>query len=180
MSNGSKTPFFSPLGKFKRSLYRRKLMKQFGNDVDLFIEKFSKPNVLSLYREWIRELNRTLPLALREVSKQVSKKSKTTNLFLNKCEIILYFFITEQQQHDIDHEQNLRTHFEATKDDYSPYLILNELEAGRYALELWKKGDRHALKYGIPRQFSVYRAIREQKPPDSNAYRRYTPFLYSL
>ncbi|KAF0976545.1 hypothetical protein FDP41_004444 [Naegleria fowleri] len=145
MSNGSKTPFFSPLGKFKRSLYRRKLMKQFGNDVDLFIEKFSKPNVLSLYREWIRELNRTLPLALREVSKQ-----------------------------------NLRTHFEATKDDYSPYLILNELEAGRYALELWKKGDRHALKYGIPRQFSVYRAIREQKPPDSNAYRRYTPFLYSL
>ncbi|KAG2378068.1 hypothetical protein C9374_008690 [Naegleria lovaniensis] len=146
MMNGkTTTPFYTLLGKIKRSIFRRKLMKQFGNDVDVFVEKFSKPQVLSLYREWIRELNRTLPLAIREVSKQ-----------------------------------NLRIHFDATKDDYSPYLILNELEAGRYALELWKKGDRHALKYGIPRQFSVYRAIREQKPPDSNAYRRYTPFLYSL
>lgn len=74
----------------------------------------------------------------------------------------------------------MRAHFEATKDDFSPYLILNELEAGKYALDMWKEGDRHALKYGIPRKFSIYMADREKRPPDSITYKRYTPFLYSL
>jgi len=76
--------------------------------------------------------------------------------------------------------QQLRNYFESAKEDYSPYLILNELEAGKYALELWNEGDRYALAHGIPRQFSVYWAKREQKPPDSVMYRRYSPYLYSL
>ena len=74
----------------------------------------------------------------------------------------------------------MRAHLEGTREDFSPYLILNELEAGQYALELWKEGDRNALKYGIPREFSVYFATREQHPPDSIMYKRYTPYLYSL
>ncbi|KAL9646485.1 hypothetical protein ABK040_006479 [Willaertia magna] len=99
-----RTDFFNFFNKVKRSLLKRKLLKKFGGDVDRFVEEYSKPKVLSLYRDWMKTLDKTLPLALREVSKQ-----------------------------------QLRNYFQTAKEDYSPYLILNELDAGQYALELWKE-----------------------------------------
>ena len=38
---------------------------------DLAIETITKPKVLKLYKEWMKELNLTLPLGLREVNREM-------------------------------------------------------------------------------------------------------------